>query len=79
MSLLYLLLITLANFLACSTSTIEVSDVINISWNNRQNVTDFVIQSSLGQGVLTSNAWLGFGFGNNMVCRLKLYKNYFIS
>lgn len=40
---------------------------IDIKWTNRGTQTDFSIQSALGNGLVLNNAWLGFGFNNQMV------------
>ncbi len=46
--------------------SITVSN-IEIKWTNIGAQTNFQISSSLGNGLLPSNAWLAFGFNSQMV------------
>ena len=46
--------------------SITVSN-IEIKWTNVGTQTNFQISSSLGNGLLPSNAWLAFGFNSQMV------------
>ncbi len=60
--------ICLTKLLICSSFSLDVSN-ITVSWNNHddEDVSDFLLISSLGKGVLPTNAWMGIGFGSRMV------------
>ena len=63
------LLLTLLNFLRISCETITIANIA-ISWTNKGDQTDFVMQMPLLNGLSSNNVWAGFGF--NTIPRMGL-------
>jgi hypothetical protein len=74
--LLIIYIISSLNYLF-KCESITVSN-IEIKWTNLGIQTNFQISSSLGNGLLPSNAWLAFGFNSQMVILIIIINFIFI-
>ena len=56
----------LVPLVSCQTQSLNVAG-IEVTWANNGESTDFILKSSLGNGVSPSNGYIGIGFGKGMV------------